>query len=294
MTVAPLQLAVKLGMYASDAPLAARFDELAGLGLNGVEVGVDERSNLGELAAASESSGLRIPTVIANHTFDHSLTSPNLQERAAAADVVVRSIAAAHAIGAEVVMLSPGWDRAELPPERTAALVRDALAPALRDAAQAGVTIAIENLWNGWLSSATDLAHFIDSFESNSVRVLFDTGNAARFTAPQHWIQVLGSRIVRVDLKDYANGWSRKPAELYAQDDELQAVWGVGGPWGALDSLLFEGDVNFEVVAGALSESGYEGWVCAEHGAGGRDWIARFVADLTHFSELFTMKGQPQ
>lgn len=286
-----LKLAAKFGMYTSDASIEQRFTELRALGLDGTEIGFDLATPVAEISDAIRATGLAVPTVIVGGSFSHSLTSTDPAERATVVDALSRTIDAAHEFGASAVMLSPGWDRPELRPEQTGELVREALAPALRDASQAGVTVIIENLWNGWLASATDLAAFIDSFGDAPIGVLFDTGNAARFSPPQHWVHTLGKRIRRIDLKDYNKTWARKPAVLYGADEDLLAVWGPDGPWGALDSLLFKGDVDFALVASALRDIEYEGWCCAEHGQGDAEWIRGFVADLNRFGKLFEGGG---
>jgi hexulose-6-phosphate isomerase len=286
-----LKRAVKLNMYASSGSFAERFDDLASVGLDGVEIGFHDGLPIAEILRASRTSGLQVPTLIVGTTFEASLTSPNALERTTAADAVLNAIDGANALDCGAVMINPGWDRDDLHPSDTAAIVRDALSGALRAAETADVTIAIENLWNGWLTSATALAAFIDSFASANVGVLFDSGNAARFSAPQHWIRTLGHRIVRFDVKDYKKAWALRPATVYAPDDELRAVWGEDGPWGALDALLFEGDVSWPLVASALDEIGYDGWTCAEHGAGDLEWIQLFATDLERLNELIATKG---
>jgi L-ribulose-5-phosphate 3-epimerase len=290
--VKPLLKAVKLGMYANESSLAQRFDDLVSVGLDGVEIGVDDTTSPDSILAASGASGLQVPTLIAGGTFTNSLASADQHERRRAAESVLRAIDVAQIVGAGVVMVSPGWDRAELHPDATAAVVRDELGPTVAAAEAAGVTIAIENLWNGWLTSAADLARFVDSYESDHVGVLFDSGNAARFSPPQHWVEILGRRVVRLDVKDYKNGWARKPASVYADDEALQASWGEGGPWGALDALPFQGDVDWPLLTGAIRRSGYDGWCCAEHGAGDLAWIAGFVAILDEFSALCSSGGK--
>jgi hexulose-6-phosphate isomerase len=279
-------------MYDSGRSFAERFDDLAAVGLDGVEIGFDETLPVAEIARATSTSGLQVPTLIVGSTFDSSLTSADATVRATAADAVVRTIEAANTLGSGAVMISPGWDRADLHPTDTAALVRDALTDAVREAESTGVTIAVENLWNGWLTSPTELVAFVDSFESDNVGVLFDSGNAARFSAPQHWITALGPRMVRFDVKDYKKGWAVKPATVYAPDDQLRAMWGEDGPWGALDALLFDGDVSWPRVASALAETGYDGWVCAEHGTGDLGWIRRFANDLARLDDLVTTNGR--
>ena len=289
----PLRKAVKLGMYTSRASLAQRFDDLVSVGVDGVEIGFDDAFFPAEVTAAAAASGLQVPTLVANDTFSSSLASADREERDRAAGAVVRAVDAASSVGAGVVMVSPGWDRADLTPDVTAAVVREALAPAVLAAEAAEVVLAVENLWNGWLTSPDDLRRFVDSFPAGRVGVLFDSGNAARFSAAQHWVEVLGQRIVRLDVKDYKNGWARRPAAVYGEDAALQATWGEGGPWGALDARPFEGDVDWVRLAGAIRESGYQGgWCCAEHGSGDLGWVADLVARLDRFSDLCADGGR--
>ena len=289
----PLLKAVKLGMYASRASLAERFDDLVSVGVDGVEIGFDDAFSPAEVTAAAASSGLQVPTLVANDTFSSSLAAADREERDRAARAVVRAVDAASSVGARVVMISPGWDRADLTPGATAAVVREALDPAVLAAGTAHVTLAVENLWNGWLTSPDDLGSFVDSFTPGRVGVLFDSGNAARFSAAQHWVEVLGPRIVRLDVKDYKFGWARRPATVYGDDAALQAAWGEGGPWGALDARPFEGDVDWARLAWAIRRSGYQGgWCCAEHGPGDLGWIADLVARLDRFSALCADGGR--
>ena len=44
---------------------------------------------------------------------------------------------------------------------------------------------------------------FVDSFESEHVRVHFDTGNIMLFQFPEHWIPILGKRIKNVHFKEF-------------------------------------------------------------------------------------------
>jgi hexulose-6-phosphate isomerase len=277
-----LRLAVKLGMLSTRESVPGALAQLAALGLDGVEVGTGVGDPV-ELAAAAVDAGIDLPTVIADGSFAHSATDPDPRERAAAASGVRRAVDMAAAVGAGVVMCCPGWDRPELRPEQTAELALDTLQPVSDEARRSGVRLAIENLWNGWLVAPMELGEFVDRLDAG---VLFDTGNAARFWAPQHGIHSLGARIVRVDLKDFRRDRFAQPATVYGRDEELRAVWGPDGPWGALDVLPFDGDVDWPLVADALRDIGYDGWVCAEHGGGDVEWVKSIVARLRRFRDL--------
>jgi L-ribulose-5-phosphate 3-epimerase len=70
----------------------------------------------------------------------------------------------------------------------------------------------------------------------------FDVGNTLANGYPEHWIEILGRRILRVHFKDYRRA--------------------VGSVDGFCD--LLSGDVNWPAVMRALRSAGYQGWVTAE------------------------------
>ena len=282
-----LKLAVKLQMLNTSGPVEQRFNQLAAAGLDGVEIGVDDATPIAQLAAASTRTGLAIPTLIAGGTFRDSITSESSAAGRRAVDSVLKAIDAAVSTGSDVVMLNPGWRDGGRTTDEVAAIARARLAPAVDRATEAGVRLAVENLWNGWLQTGAELAAFVDTFPNGTVRVLFDSGNAARYDLPEHWVAELGTRIVRVDVKDYRRAWESRPATDYGDDGQLRAAWGNDGPWGALDALPFQGDVHWELLARAFREAGYEGWCCAEHGVGDRAWIATLVSALRRFNTLY-------
>jgi hexulose-6-phosphate isomerase len=65
------------------------------------------------------------------------------------------------------------------------------------------VTIAVEEVWNKFLLSPIEFAKYIDDFQSPLVRAYFDVGNVVIYAFPQDWIRTLGSRIVKMHLKDF-------------------------------------------------------------------------------------------
>ena len=71
-------------------------------------------------------------------------------------------------------------------------------------AEQAGVYLTIENIFaNGYLLSPQEMVEFVDSFQHDRVRILFDTGNIMQYQFPEHWIPILGRRIQNVHFKEY-------------------------------------------------------------------------------------------
>jgi len=90
-----------------------------------------------------------------------------------------------------------------------------------------------------------------------------DVGNLVRYAWPEHWVEALGQRIFKVDVK----GYSRKK-----QNDE--------GLWKGFQVKIGEGDADWPTVVKALRKVGYQGWFTAEVGGGGKDRLAEIAAAM--------------
>jgi L-ribulose-5-phosphate 3-epimerase len=169
--------------------------------------------------------------------------------RAKASALLTRQIECAQQLGIDTILAVPGavgvdfipgaeTVRYDLAYERATEFIKAAL-PA---AEKAGVTIAVENVWNKFLLSPMEMRAFVDQFGSKNVGVYFDVANTLAFGYPEHWIEILGSRIKRVHFKDYRRN--------------------VGTVDGFCD--LLSGDVDWPAVMAALHKVGYDGWIAAE------------------------------
>ena len=82
--------------------------------------------------------------------------------------------------------------------------LRDALNQLLPIAEDLNVDICIENVWNGLFYSPIELRDFVDSFYSDKLGIYLDIGNLIGYQQyPPHWIELLNSRIKRVQIKDF-------------------------------------------------------------------------------------------
>ena len=169
--------------------------------------------------------------------------------RAKASALLTLQIECAQQLGIDTILAVPGavgvdfipgaeTVRYDLAYERATEFIKAAL-PA---AEKAGVTIAVENVWNKFLLSPLEMRAFVDQFGSKNVGVYFDVANTLAFGYPEHWIEILGSRIKRVHFKDYRRN--------------------VGTVDGFCD--LLSGDVDWPAVMAALHKVGYDGWIAAE------------------------------
>ena len=128
-------------------------------------------------------------------------------------------------------------------------------------AEELGVKIAFENVWNQFLLSPLEAARYVDEFESDSVGWYFDVGNVVNYGWPEQWVEILGKRILKLDIKEY----SRK-----RRNDE--------GLWKGFGVKLLEGDCDWPSVMRALDQVGFQGWATAEVGGGPRERLAE-IAD---------------
>lgn len=65
------------------------------------------------------------------------------------------------------------------------------------------VEIGLENVWNKFLTSPLEMRDFTDKVGSVYVGSNSDVGNVFFNGYPEHWIKILGSRIKKVQFKDY-------------------------------------------------------------------------------------------
>ena len=82
--------------------------------------------------------------------------------------------------------------------------LREAINQMLPIAEDLNVDLCIENVWNGFFYSPIELRDFVDSFDSDRLGVYLDIGNLIGYQQyPPHWVELLNSRIKRVQIKDF-------------------------------------------------------------------------------------------
>ena len=199
--------------------------------------------------ALAEKHGLELSGLMSFLYWGANAASADPVVRAKASAILALQIECAQELGIDTILAVPGavgvdfipgaeTVRYDLAYERATEFIKAAL-PA---AEKAGVTIAVENVWNKFLLSPLEMRAFVDQFGSKNVGVYFDVANTLAFGYPEHWIEILGSRIKRVHFKDYRRN--------------------VGTVDGFCD--LLSGDVDWPAVMAALHKVGYDGWIAAE------------------------------
>ena len=125
------------------------------------------------------------------------------------------------------------------------------------------IHILVENVWATFLIEPLTMARYIDELDSPYVKAYFDIGNVVRWGWPQHWIEVLGKRTVKVHIKEY----------------NLD----VGMSEGMRKGFAFplgKGSVDWPRVRQELEKVGYRGWATAEVRGGGRERLAELSREM--------------
>lgn len=164
--------------------------------------------------------------------------------RQRAAELIRRQLDVAALLGVGAILVVPGLVDGETQYDTAYGRALEFIANAEPHARSCGVVIGVENVWNKLLLSPLEMRTFVDSFNSPFVKAYFDIGNVLLYGYPEHWIRILGSRIVRLHVKDFKTS--------------------VGNINGFTD--LLAGDVNFPEVVKALGEVDYDSYITAEMG----------------------------
>jgi hexulose-6-phosphate isomerase len=242
--------AVKWDMIAGGGSVLEKFQLQKELGYDGMELISPWHGNIAEVRAASEKTGMPVHAVVDMKHWEIRLSSPDSKVRAKGLAFLEQSLRDAHAFGGSAVLLVPGkvtgkdethddvW-------KRSIAEIRKALPLA----SKVGVRICIENVWNGFCETPEQARDYVDAIDSCWVGAWFDIGNCRKFGRSEDWVRTLGSRIVKLDCKD----WSKQ---------------------NGFKSKIGDGDVDWPAVRQALADIGYTGWCTAEVDGGNRDVLA--------------------
>jgi len=252
---------LKIGMVGVKGTLTEKFTAARAAGFQGIEMNAPGL-NIEETKKAIAESGLPVDGTVCSSHWRVRHTDPDAAVRASALKDLKNAIRDTHAVGGHTALLvnGRGTDGTE---EECWKRSIDNIRQALPLAAELGVVIAIENVWNQFLydhsgdhtQTADKYVKYVDELNSPWVGMQFDIGNHWKYGSMGDWIRSLGKRVVKLDVK----GFSRAESKF---------------------RKIGEGDIDFVDVRKALLEINFIGWCAAEVGGGNAERLAEVSANM--------------
>ena len=245
-----------------------KFKLMKELGYDGVEMDSQFAVPVKEVLAAQDATGIPVQGVVNANHWSIRLSDPTADIRAKALEELLAGLRYTHAVGGSTILLVPGAVRdaqnenQEQVWERSIAGIRQVIPLA----AELGVRIGIENVWNRFCyqhgetapvdQKPDGLIRYVDEINSTWVGLYFDLSNHRKYSYGPEWIRAMGRRIIKCDTKDY----------LLAKDAKE------GRKEGFCD--IGDGSVDWPGTRQALAGIHYYGWISSEVAGGNRERLA--------------------
>ena len=227
------------------------FKAVKEAGFEGIELNVDKDghsahslslekgTDLDELRALSKKYSVPVVSISTSLGGGTGIAGESRQR---AHKVIRRQIECAKALDAKLILSVPGGFENSLEEAYKNSL--ECYKEIGEEIAASGITVCLEQVWNGFFTSPFDMARFIDELKNPNIAAYFDVGNVLAFSWPEYWIEVLGKRIKAVHVKNF-----KRAGGLFR-----------GGTWVDLE----EGDADWPKVIPALRKTGFDGYLTAE------------------------------
>lgn len=252
---------LKIGMIKVSGSLTDKFKAAKAAGFKGVELNFPG-NDVKEAKQAIAESGLPVDGSVCGAHWTVRHTSPDAATRAKALENLQQALRDTHEVGGHSVLLVVG--KGEDGPENEIwPRSVENIAKAVPLAAELGVQIVIENVWNQFLynhdggadQKADKFVKYVDEFRSPWVGMQFDIGNHWKYGSMGDWIRQLGHRVLKLDVK----GFSRAQSKFTA---------------------IGEGDIDYADVRKALIEINFHGWLAAEVAGGDLEYLKGVSAQM--------------
>ncbi|MBQ9115760.1 MAG: sugar phosphate isomerase/epimerase [Clostridia bacterium] len=175
-----------------------------------------------------------------------SKTAP--EDKEYAVGILKAQLNVAKLMGADTILLVPGGmkDGISLKDARENSLCNlKAVEGLIRES---GVTVGLENVWNGFFLSPYDMLSFLDDLGSDVFALYFDLGNMVAFSTSEYWAEIVGSKAAKIHIKDFKRNGGINSGGVFCD--------------------LLKGDLDFKAAMKAMKGQGFDGYLTAEVGKG--------------------------
>ena len=234
------------------------FSQMKAVGFEGIELNVDKAGHsahsltmettaeeLTEIKALADKYDLPVVS-ISSSLYAGNMGSPDPECREFAKKLLRKQLECAKALGAGGILVVPGG----IEPDGSHSIKQayenslETLA-SLKDVIyETKINVGVENVWNGFFMSPYDMMVFIDKLDCPYLGAYYDVGNVIAFSWSEYWIEILGTRIKNVHVKDFK------------RNTRINS----GGTF----TPLLKGDTNWKAVIPALRKAGFDGYLTAE------------------------------
>lgn len=251
-----MKKAIAENLFAPPMTFEAGLDFARQAGYDGIELWMGDNawfqpdttnSDLHVLRHKIQDAGLVVASVANSLSRKLNISDRDPTKRGTALQHIERQLEAAQIFGTDAIVVVAGIVTEEVPYNEVYPRCVDLLRTAALKAATARVRIGVENCNSEtrFLLSPREFSNFLDDVGSPWVGIHLDVGNIHDTGFPEQWIEILGSRITRIHVKDVLRGRGRGGG---------QTVY----------TTIFQGDNDWPAIHQALKKVHYDGWLIAE------------------------------
>lgn len=246
-------------MIQEDLSILDKFKLVKDLGFHGIEFNAPLEVPIKELIDARDKTGIELPSLVNKDHWNRPLSDPDPKVRKFIVDSVVKTVQETKMLGGDTVLVVPGIVNEKVSYEtawkNSIATIRQIL-PKIENS---GVKIGIENVWNNFLISPVEAKKYLEEINHPAVGWYFDIGNVMRYGWPEHWIETLGSKILKFHIKEFSR--------QIMNNEGLSKGFGVE---------LTKGDIDWPKVMKSIKDIKYKGeWMTLEVGRGDRSHLQK-------------------
>ena len=258
----PLRKSIMWGTVGLPGSILEKCKAIKAAGFDGIEP--NSHDNRKEIVDAMAATGLVASSVCNSKHWQTTLSHPEAEVRKEGIKNMITAMEDAKAYKTDAVLLVPGRVDDNTSYEDCWKRSTECIRELVPIAEKMEIKICIENVWNNFLLSPIEMRIYIEQFNSRFVGSYFDCGNILVYGWPEYWIKSLGSRIVRIHIKEFS--------KQIADKQGRSAGFGV---------KLTEGDVRWQEVMKEIKQNYKGGWLTTEQGS------SKTLDDLKDLSARF-------